>query len=205
VLIGSRSSRPPPPARPGAAAAAPAAPAPPAPPAARPEPGASGAYTVGYAPADAPLDRLAVFLASWREHSPGARVALLLPPARLADAATAALLAELGAEGVPFDAPLERDGPTKSFIMFSASYCASKFLSLGLFEFVGGPAEGLGRPHTWLKHPRPALGGAAVALVPDDGEEAPWTAAAGAAAPPAPRARALGVRAVAPAAAAAAL
>ncbi len=105
-VLAARGAPPPPPACPDAGAAPPA---PSAPLGARPVPGASGAYAVGYAPADAPLDRLAVFLASWREHSPATRVALLLPPSRLADPATAALLAELGAEGVPFEAPPERD------------------------------------------------------------------------------------------------
>jgi hypothetical protein len=43
--------------------------------------------------------------------------------------------------------------------MFSASFCATKFYSLGLLEFVGGPAEGFEWPYAWLKHPRPALSG----------------------------------------------
>ncbi len=41
-------------------------------------------------------------------------------------------------------------GPTKTFLVFSASFCAAKLYSLGLVEFVGGPAEGFEWPYARL-------------------------------------------------------
>jgi GH43 family beta-xylosidase len=54
------------------------------------------------------------------------------------------------------EGPTALYGPTRTFLMFSASFCATPFYALGLLEFVG---EGDGFPFLWAKHPRPAFSG----------------------------------------------
>lgn len=54
------------------------------------------------------------------------------------------------------EGPTALYGPTKTFIMFSASFCATPYYAIGLLEFAG---DGDGFPFLWAKHPRPAFSG----------------------------------------------
>ncbi|KAG7668598.1 putative Extracellular exo-alpha-(1-_5)-L-arabinofuranosidase [Nannochloris sp. 'desiccata'] len=54
------------------------------------------------------------------------------------------------------EGPTALYGPTKTFIFYSASFCATRFYSLGMLEFQG---VGSGFPFSWVKHPRPVFSG----------------------------------------------
>lgn len=54
------------------------------------------------------------------------------------------------------EGPTALYGPNSTFIMFSASFCATKYYSLGLLEYV---RVGSGFPFEWIKHPRPVFSG----------------------------------------------
>jgi GH43 family beta-xylosidase len=55
------------------------------------------------------------------------------------------------------EGPTALYGPNeKTFIFYSASFCATKYYSLGMLEFAG---VGSGFPFSWVKHPRPVFSG----------------------------------------------
>jgi GH43 family beta-xylosidase len=54
------------------------------------------------------------------------------------------------------EGPTPLYGPTKTFIFYSASFCATKYYSLGMLEYAG---VGPGFPFSWIKHPRPVFSG----------------------------------------------
>ena len=53
---------------------------------------------------------------------------------------------------------------TKPFILYSASFCATRYYSIGLLEYQG---VGTGFPFLWTKHPLPVFSGSIIS--PDDG------------------------------------
>ena len=54
------------------------------------------------------------------------------------------------------EGPTALYGPNATYVMFSASFCATKYYSLGLLEYV---KVGAGFPFEWIKHPRPVFSG----------------------------------------------
>lgn len=54
------------------------------------------------------------------------------------------------------EGPTALYGPTKTFLLYSASFCATPYYAIGMLEFAG---VGSGFPFLWIKHPHPAFSG----------------------------------------------
>jgi len=54
------------------------------------------------------------------------------------------------------EGPTALYGPISTFVLYSASFCATKYYTIGMLEFIG---VGDGFPYIWAKHPRPVFSG----------------------------------------------
>lgn len=54
------------------------------------------------------------------------------------------------------EGPTALYGPERTFILYSGSFCATKYYAIGMLEF-GGVGDGF--PYVWAKHPRPVFSG----------------------------------------------